>query len=727
MFIKSKSFLKFSALLAASIIFLSGCAGTGVALKVPPFEDKIPEISTGFYGVYKVVDGKVSESRGSEFLGEFVYLYKDDFFQKGKYFSGIKGSFLPNRVIQTKLKRSKLTYYWTDADSEEVNGEIDFKVISENKLTAVFITDKKKKETFELVFYKHQLAGNKMKIIPIAHRGVCYQPPNNYEGIFPANTVPAFETALRSGYKGFELDVHVTKDNRFIVSHDEDLSVATTARGLVEDKNLADFENALVVKSAAIPENKSTAKEAFIAAPIVSLQKVLEIFIDDPRLQTLVVDIKPDSQERIIKAARYDFKNFTKEQQKKILFLTREQNTAKLLRELCPYSDIALEGSIGPEPIEELEKYFPEAVGLPRSAHNVISFGANILLAFESIETATEEIKQALELSKKNNYKIIMWTFSKEWRLNFMRENEFFPDFILLDVPYYKFALQQMRFLKDKEITLDTIAGASNVKYKNPIFVRKFNEHVKDFWFKSRTFLELTYGLGKPNQYYSSNNFAKTGNFELKLGRSEVDVFSKTNVELNESYVFVSMMNSDYAIGSSDASDITTDVFRFGIGKTDGFGYVGSPVLIIPYVSTAFTWSKLTNYSGADRNDSEILDRYEGDFRFGDRFLYGLKAEIFSTVQLNVNYETGVVYPRHLFLNWFGSMAIMEAGYGGLSYITSKFMDDEPIFGPIVNVLVRGAYLYVFHLLREKDMNWPFSTEAPLRYDSFNLGMSVIF
>jgi len=83
-----------------------------------------------------------------------------------------------------------------------------------------------------------------MKTIPIAHRGVCYQPPNNYDGIFPANTVPAFEATLRSGYKGFELDVHITKDNYFVVSHDENLSVSTTVIGLVEDKNLDEFENA---------------------------------------------------------------------------------------------------------------------------------------------------------------------------------------------------------------------------------------------------------------------------------------------------------------------------------------------------------------------------------------------------------------------------------------------------------------------------------------------------
>jgi hypothetical protein len=71
--------------------------------------------------------------------------------------------------------------------------------------------------------------------------------------------------------------IHITKDNYFVVSHDEDLSVSTTARGLVRNKNLSEVENVLVVKSAAIPENEATAKEAFIAAPLFPYTKLLTI------------------------------------------------------------------------------------------------------------------------------------------------------------------------------------------------------------------------------------------------------------------------------------------------------------------------------------------------------------------------------------------------------------------------------------------------------------------
>ena len=715
------------------ILLLASCSGHKVLLDVPPFDDSFPEISTGYYTVHKISKGISDKETGSEFLGELVYLYKDDILIEGNYFSGIKGSFLPNNFIKTGLKNSQSFYYWVNAEDEDIKGDIEFKEITENRITAVFTTDKNRKEEVELKFYKHHVWDDKVKTIPIAHRGLCYQPPSNYDGIFPANTSPGFEAALRSGYQGFELDVRVTKDKRFMISHDEDLGAATTLRGEVKDKYLSDFNNALVIKSAAIPENRSTAKEAYIAAPMKPLYDVFYHFIDDPRLKTFVVDIKPDTDENINIAAKHDFAELSEDRQKKILFLTREESTAKILKELCPYSDVAIEGSIGTEPVEELEKFFPEAVNLPRASHNTVSFGSNWILAFKSIETSLEKINMVMENAEKYNYKVCMWTFSKEWRFNFLRENEIFPDFILSDIPYYQYALQQMRFVDERDIDINNKTLATK-KFENPIYKRKYNQYIRSFWFQSRTLIELTYGFGKPNQYYFENDFAPVGNFEFKLGRSEIDKFNVTNVELNERYLFVSSISSNSAIGDAATNEITTKAFRFGIGSTDGFGYESSTVSVIPYVAQAFTWTKLQDFSDSIKpesgnnssNDFDILNRYWGTFRFGDRALYGIKADILSSVQLNFNYETAVVYPRHLFWNWAGSFAISQIGYNALGYSLDKLVDDNNIIGPIINSLVRAGYLYGYYLLREKNMNWPFSTEAPLRYEMFNFGVSLV-
>ncbi len=714
--------------LIISVLIFHGCAGTGVLLKVPPIIDNLPEIIPGFYSVYKITNGKVAEKRGSDFLGEFVYLYKDEYFKNKKLYAGIKGSFLPNRYIKTDLRKGKLFFYWVDAKIPKLKHKIEFKEISKNRFRVIVQTGLTKSEEYQLVFYKKQIALDKMKMIPIAHRGVCYQPPNNYDGIYPANTMPAFETALRSGYQGFELDVHITKDNRFVVSHDENLTVSTTSRGFIEDKNLAEIENSLVIKSAAIPENHATATEAFIAAPLVSLKKVLDTYLQDPRLKTIVIDIKPDTKERIYQATKHDFANLSKKLQQKILFLTRNTETAEKLRQVCPYSYIALEGSIGPEPIEDLAKYFPEAVGLPRDAHNAISFGSNIILAFESVKSAKEKIEKGLNLAKKYNYKIVMWTFVKEWRLNFLRENELFPDYLLLDIPYYKFALQQMRYIQEHKINLKEHKNPNTKeKFYNPFYVRKFNEYVKDFWFKSRTFFEVNYGSGFYNHHDIGRDFSNSGLIEMELGRSEADVYSKQNLKLNETSIFVSSLQKNFALSSTYGKKIKTNIFRFGFSKTDGFGYVSYPITVIPYASVGLTWSKLKNYSPTNYLYKDVLNRFKGRFRFGDRFRYGVKLEIYSKVQLNFSYETSTISPRFVFLPWLGSNILYESGYYSLSYVTSKFMDNIPIWGPIVNTAVRSLYLYAIYLLRKENIYWPFSSETPLQFVAVNFGISFVF
>ena len=56
---------------------------------------------------------------------------------------------------------------------------------------------------------------NKGNIKMIAHRGV--------SGLELENTCPAFVAAGVKSYYGIETDVHVTKDGKFIVVHDDDL------------------------------------------------------------------------------------------------------------------------------------------------------------------------------------------------------------------------------------------------------------------------------------------------------------------------------------------------------------------------------------------------------------------------------------------------------------------------------------------------------------------------
>ena len=74
---------------------------------------------------------------------------------------------------------------------------------------------------------------NKGDVKMIAHRGV--------SGLELENTMPAFVMAGVKSYYGIETDVHVTKDKKFIVVHDDDLNRIANLDMSVENSTFAEL------------------------------------------------------------------------------------------------------------------------------------------------------------------------------------------------------------------------------------------------------------------------------------------------------------------------------------------------------------------------------------------------------------------------------------------------------------------------------------------------------
>lgn len=76
---------------------------------------------------------------------------------------------------------------------------------------------------------------NKMKDLTflkdnlIAHRGY-----HNMKNKIPENSIPAFKKAIRYNYT-IELDVHLTKDNKLVVFHDDNLKRVCGVNKIIED------------------------------------------------------------------------------------------------------------------------------------------------------------------------------------------------------------------------------------------------------------------------------------------------------------------------------------------------------------------------------------------------------------------------------------------------------------------------------------------------------------
>ena len=63
--------------------------------------------------------------------------------------------------------------------------------------------------------------------IPFAHQGGTSDAPGN--------TMPAFEAAIRVGFRYVETDVHTTSDGKLVAFHDADLDRATDRTGLIRE------------------------------------------------------------------------------------------------------------------------------------------------------------------------------------------------------------------------------------------------------------------------------------------------------------------------------------------------------------------------------------------------------------------------------------------------------------------------------------------------------------
>ena len=66
-----------------------------------------------------------------------------------------------------------------------------------------------------------------MKCRNYAHRG--------FSGMYPENTMLAFEKALEAGCEGIEFDVHFTKDKELVIIHDETIDRTTGQHGWIQD------------------------------------------------------------------------------------------------------------------------------------------------------------------------------------------------------------------------------------------------------------------------------------------------------------------------------------------------------------------------------------------------------------------------------------------------------------------------------------------------------------
>ena len=210
----------------------------------------------------------------------------------------------------------------------------------------------------------------------IAHRGV--------SGLEQENTVASFLLASCKTYFGIETDVHVTKDNKFIICHDDNIKRVTGINKVIEESTYDELKRIRVFdKDGSYKNNLS----------LPSLEDYLKICMFTNK--TAVLELKNKMKESHIKdildiTKKYNYLN-------KMIFISFEIDNLKVLRKLNKDINIQyLNGIEDNKKKEEVIKYCKE-----------LKIDADVY--FDNIT------KEFIDNCHKNNIKVNVWTVdSKE-------------------------------------------------------------------------------------------------------------------------------------------------------------------------------------------------------------------------------------------------------------------------------------------------------------------------
>jgi hypothetical protein len=309
---------------------------------------------------------------------------------------------------------------------------------------------------------------------------------------------------------------------------------------------------------------------------------------------------------------------------------------------------------------------------------------------------------------------------------------------LLLFVTAFTFILSSTLFSqeeKEKEEKSDTAETEETDSWDNDDW-ENFNLEFELFNSYKSPSVSLTYGFSSISLQNFSGSFANPNIPEIKLGyTTEKPAWNEEGIlKYKYNYLFISKVTTDIS-GTPGSGEIESNLWRFGFGWANGYGYDLGSAAIIPYNSYSLAWSRLTtNFSRPgipeapfNEEDAAKLALYDGAFRFGTGSEAGLRIKVIRQITLEAGYERSVIFERHLFWKWAGSAVIEAAGHWALDSFIDKIMDSSPYAAPIVGFVLKSALSYGVYELRQEKMNWPFKSNAPIAYDQFKFGMTFTF
>jgi hypothetical protein len=243
------------------------------------------------------------------------------------------------------------------------------------------------------------------------------------------------------------------------------------------------------------------------------------------------------------------------------------------------------------------------------------------------------------------------------------------------------------------------------------------------------TAIIIDYGSSQISRNNLNDSFAKPNLIELKLGYIERHLVSATeNIYSNElRNLFIGNISTRLS-GNSDLSGLKTNTWRFGINRTQGYGYSFGTSGLTLNSEYSFVWSSIQFLNmPADSAGKKIENLYNKQFKFGTSSEANIQFDFTKNIGINAGYERAIVFERHLVLKWLGSEVIEFAATFAMDNFIQDFIDRAPAVAPIVNFLLKNGLYYGLYELRREKMNWPFQSAPPIVFDQFKFGMTFSF
>ncbi|MEO8447798.1 MAG: hypothetical protein ABI528_09900 [bacterium] len=242
--------------------------------------------------------------------------------------------------------------------------------------------------------------------------------------------------------------------------------------------------------------------------------------------------------------------------------------------------------------------------------------------------------------------------------------------------------------------------------------------------------IELSYGQSDISIKDEKNVFGSPGMIELKLGFTSIystPYSNKVEKYINR-FLFLSNASTDIS-ADKNSTGLNNRLWRFGMGSKEGYGIKLGSFSVMPYSSNSISWSRFdyTVPAFVTATDLSYTENLKDAFRFGSISEAGINLQLTKGVSIQPKYEIADIYPRHLFGKQMLSSLIEYSGLFMIDNFTTAVLKNAPVAGAVVNFILKNAYEFGFYQLRKDKMNWPFTSEAPLRYNTFKLGMSFTF